>query len=111
MEQRETKVFVIKLSTMEIAIVNLRIFPDENHYTMIRIHVPKDFRNKGYGSKLLREALTWADENNITIRLLSSSSGNMSDEALDQWYFKHGFEKYEKEEDEDEDQTLVRFPR
>lgn len=56
------------------------------------IRVSEPFRNKGYGSELLKTCLKWADStNNIIILDAIKLDTRMDDHRLVRFYLDHGF--------------------
>lgn len=58
---------------------------------LTRINVPEKSRQKGYGSRLLRNILNEADRTQTKLYLAPSSSGWMTNPQLSRWYNRHGF--------------------
>ena len=61
------------------------------NWTITRINVPKEFRNKGYGTKLLKLILDDADRDMITLQLEPSPSDGLNYKQLVAWYKRYGF--------------------
>lgn len=57
-----------------------------------RINVAESQRGDGVGSKLLQQILDDADAEGVTLALEVSSSGRLSNEILEQWYARRGFQ-------------------
>jgi GNAT superfamily N-acetyltransferase len=56
-----------------------------------RINVPTPHRSKGIGSKLLKQAIGYADIHKIVLFLEIYSSGPLTREQLIEWYTRYGF--------------------
>lgn len=71
-----------------------------------RINVPVKARGRGIGNELIRKLTEWADKYNQTLVLFINSSGHLSNEDLESWYMRNGFEK-----DLSGLHELIRYPR
>lgn len=72
------------------------------------ILVPESHAGQGYGSRLLEECLEDADREKVTLTLgaVPVGSHGLCQEALIQWYKRHGFEEFEGERE-----ILIRTPK
>ena len=61
------------------------------NWTITRINVPREFRSKGVGTKMLEEILTDADIAQITLQLEPRPSDGLNYTQLKNWYRGHGF--------------------
>ena len=61
------------------------------HWMITRINVPNEHWGKGLGTKLLREILAAADNEAIVLYLEPMASGGLTQQSLEDWYFRHGF--------------------
>lgn len=69
-----------------------------------RVNVPEQFRRQGIANELMRRVLADADREAATLRLVINAYGDMSWEALLDWYQRLGFVK-------DNSGFLVREPQ
>lgn len=60
-------------------------------FLITRINVPKEFRNQGYGTKLLLKIIKDATNSKIPLFLDPSPSDGLTKKQLIKWYSKHGF--------------------
>lgn len=61
---------------------------------LTRINVPAEARGKGIGSKLLNEVTSAADVEGIVLYLEINPYGPLNYDALEAWYFRNGFKKW-----------------
>ena len=85
--------YIKKLSTTKIAIADLCNYYNKG-LIITRINVPKDFRNKGFGSALLKEILEDADKTNTTLFLEISPSDGLNYDELEAWYLRYNFKPW-----------------
>lgn len=79
-----------KLSPLALAVLdNCDYYGDGRIIT--RINVPKEFRGRGIGHKLLLQCLADADAEGVTLWLEINAYGDMTYEQLESWYKRHGF--------------------
>lgn len=65
----------------------------EDHYAFIyELVMLPEYRNKGYGKKIIEEAIKWAKERNLTSIELNALSNNYSARAF---YERVGFEEFQ----------------
>lgn len=83
--------YAIQLSTTALAILDLFGVNEDGSCTISRINVPYTFRGKGYGSALLKQCCTDADNEGVHLELCVSGSGGLSDQQLTRWYKRYGF--------------------
>lgn len=72
--------------------------PDqEGKWLITRINVPVPLRGQGLATKLLKEILSDADEEGVTLELWpyasGANSGGLNQTQLTGWYARHGFVK------------------
>ena len=104
--------FILKLSSIHIGILDLVpvYYTDPNKLNksglqeclVSRINIPSEFRGQGHGTTLLNSCLQYADDNKLVLLIEVSSSGDMSNTQLSNWYRKFGFV--------DSEDILVRLP-
>jgi GNAT superfamily N-acetyltransferase len=104
--------FILKLSSIHIGILDLVpvYYTDPNKLNMLglqeclvsRINIPSEFRGQGHGTTLLNSCLQYADDNKLVLLIEVSSSGDMTNTQLSNWYRKFGFV--------DSEGLLVRLP-
>jgi len=58
-----------------------------------RINVPRQFRGRGIGSKLLHIILKDADKENWQLRLMIEASDGLTTKQLRFWYERNGFKR------------------
>lgn len=73
------------------SIADLFYIKDADVWCITRINVPKQFRGKGTGTRLLKQILDAADKEGAVLVLTVSSSDGLSNDQLDAWYQRHGF--------------------
>ena len=66
-----------------------------NEYYFNRINVPKELRNKGIGTKLLKRLIKNIKNEKATLICDINPYGDLDFEKLKKWYMKHGFEENE----------------
>ena len=71
--------------------VDLSVFSKPEGITLSKIVVPKDARSEGIGSKVMKDLIKYADENNLPIALTPDSSFGGSKTRLKSFYKKFGF--------------------
>lgn len=59
-----------------------------------RLYVDPKFRNRGFGTKLLKKVLEAIKERHLVLRLDINPYGDMDYDQLKQWYEKYGFKGY-----------------
>jgi GNAT superfamily N-acetyltransferase len=68
---------------------------DGNWWYFNRIYTPPQYRNKGYGTKVLKQVIAWADKEGQHIYLdrnaYGAETGGLNDAQLEKWYSKYGF--------------------
>ena len=80
----------IKLSIAHLAVLDVsEMNPDT--FIINRINVPKKFRGRGYGSKLLKEICEVADREKIKLMLEINPYGELTRKDLERWYHEYGF--------------------
>lgn len=84
--------FIVNLSSTRIAIADLMEYNDGMLLT--RINVPKTFRGKGIGSKLLKQIIDEADKEKVKLYLTISPSDGLDFEQLEKWYYRFGFRQF-----------------
>lgn len=85
--------FSEKLSNpVGLAVLDITDYYNEGQI-ITRINVPEAHRGRGIGNRLLKQCLTWADANNITLWLEINAYGDMSYEQLQAWYERNGFKE------------------
>lgn len=62
-------------------------------WTITRINVPREYRGKGVGTKLLNQIIAAADEAGNDLWLEIVPSGGLDFDELREWYARHGFRK------------------
>lgn len=82
--------YVIKLSPHNIAIADLTDYYGKG-LLLTRINVPKEFRNRKFGTELLNIILNDADKFKVTLFLEISPSDGLDYNQLETWYLKNGF--------------------
>lgn len=85
-------VYKIRLAFGEIAKVILTP-KTRNRYQLGWIQVPPKFRGKGISSYLMRHVLADADRYGITLSLVAVACAGLTQEVLETWYEKWGFEQ------------------
>ena len=60
-------------------------------FLITRINVPKASRGQGLGSKILKEILEDADEEDVTLEIHPMPSGSLTRKQLSEWYIRYGF--------------------
>ena len=65
-----------------------------NEFYINRINVPYQYRGKGLGRRLLKEALSDADREGATLYLEINPYGEMTHQQLEAWYMRYGFTKH-----------------
>jgi len=96
-EEHKLSVSVEKLEsdikTRYPAIDKLGIYMDgrKNSLFLSDLYVKKEFRGTGVGSAVMREIVTFADNNHIPIVLIPEPEGRSSVKKLIQFYSKFGF--------------------
>lgn len=73
------------------AIADLTPDSDGGAWQINRINVPRAHRGHGIGSLLLDQICAEADQQKITLWLLPTASGGLSDWQLAGWYGRRGF--------------------
>lgn len=81
----------ILITPTAVAIADLTRY--EKGMLITRINVPDKFRQRGYGTFLLKLLTDEADKNATILYLEVAPSGNMSYQDLVVWYKKHGFKE------------------
>ena len=71
--------------------VDLSVFSKPEGITLSKIVVPKDARSEGIGSKVMKDLIKYADENNLPIALTPDSSFGGSKTRLKSFYRNFGF--------------------
>ena len=71
--------------------LKLDLTPHRTHVTLSRIVVPKEGRNRGIGSAVMRTLLDWADRAGTTLTLTPSADFGGSKVRLTEWYRSMGF--------------------
>lgn len=71
------------------------------------VHVPESERGKGWGTALLNYVTHAADKHAVALMLEVKSEGALSDEQLEAFYARHGFERFQS----DPCVLMVRMPR
>ena len=70
-------------------------YSGDNRWTITMINVPSKVRKQGYGSKLLTQIITDADDEDVTLILYPTPSGGtyggLKYKALVRWYERYGF--------------------
>jgi predicted GNAT family N-acyltransferase len=104
--------FILRLSKIRIGILDIVpvYYTDPNKLNMLglqeclvsRINIPSEFRGQGHGTTLLNSCLQYADDNKLVLLIEVSSSGDMTNTQLTNWYRKFGFL--------DSEGLLVRLP-
>lgn len=91
--------------------VKLDISENNNVITVGRIFVPADMRNKGLGSKIMNELITYADRNQKRLALSPSSDFGGNKSKLEKWYKRLGFKSNKgRSGDMAISETMVREP-
>lgn len=86
---------------------------DETTALVTSVEVNRAYRGRGYGTNILRLALSIADERGVTLLLGVAPDGTGLDaEQLIDWYGRHGFERLVEMNGEpvDDDRAMVRRP-
>jgi GNAT superfamily N-acetyltransferase len=90
--------YSIKLSIAALAVADLQ-WEDEGVYWLTRINVPRAYRRRGVGTRLLKRILRDANREEATIKLgVVCSDRTMGQRALRAWYKKHGFKPTETQD-------------
>lgn len=63
-------------------------------WMIMRLNVPKQYRGKGYGRKLLQEVLDDSDKMGFKLYLAISAGDGLTFAELEQWYMRRGFIVY-----------------
>ncbi len=64
---------------------------------VLDVFVPPNERRKGYGAALMHEVVQSADQRGLGLFLEVKSTGEMTDEQLEAFYAKFGFERFQNE--------------
>jgi N-acetylglutamate synthase-like GNAT family acetyltransferase len=59
------------------------------------VNVPEADRRKGWGTALMNYLTTAADRHAVALMLEVKSEGDMTDDQLEAFYAKHGFERFQ----------------
>lgn len=72
---------------------NCQRYKNGNCWWIHRVNVPQAIRGKGYGTQLLEMILADADRDRVWLGLEAYSSGDLTQQELEDWYLRHGFVK------------------
>ncbi len=76
------------------AIADVGLINDQ--YQIFRINVPRKYRGKGFGSRLLKQIIKDADSQGVRLMVGIVASDGLNYDQLEAWYKRHGFEQEEE---------------
>jgi ribosomal protein S18 acetylase RimI-like enzyme len=82
---------------LAIADVSKLVKSDYADYEVNRVSVPPSYHRQGYGTKLMTEICSDADEEQVKLCLFAAPYGHeqgMNHQQLQRWYERFGFEVY-----------------
>jgi GNAT superfamily N-acetyltransferase len=82
--------FYIIINNMYRAVAEFSKIKNQTYY-FNRLFVPPNIRNMGIATKLMKQAIKWADDEHIEILLEINSYGDLTYDRLLKFYQKFGF--------------------
>lgn len=90
---KNTKHYVGKVNGLEVGFISIDMNPDVEYLVLYEIFVPSKLRRQGYGSILLSEVESMA--NNLDYKKVTVNpepfEQNYTKKQLIEWYKKHGY--------------------